>query len=91
MRGRPLAGQHLLARLSTEVYQFEPAVTFATPVTQTYAGSATLKPLLPYVEAIIRENQLEAITPGQFEAIKGSAAGAQRDPARRPARRPRPG
>jgi len=47
------------------------------PVTQTYAGSATLKPLLPYVEAIIRENQLEAITAGEFETIKGSAAGAQ--------------
>jgi hypothetical protein len=47
------------------------------PVTQTYAGSATLKPLLPYVEAVIRENQLEAITAGEFEAIKGSAAGAQ--------------
>ena len=41
---------------------------------QTYAGSATLKPLLPYVEAIIRENQLEAITAGEFETIKGSAA-----------------
>jgi hypothetical protein len=47
------------------------------PATQTYAGSATLKPLLPYVEAVIRENQLEAITAGEFEAIKGSAAGAQ--------------
>jgi len=47
------------------------------PATQTYAGSATLKPLLPYVEAIIRENQLEAITAGEFETIKGSAAGAQ--------------
>jgi len=47
------------------------------PVTQTYAGSATLKPLLPYVEAVIRENQLEAITAGEFEAMKTSAAGGQ--------------
>jgi len=47
------------------------------PATQTYAGSATLKPLLPYVEAVIRENQLEAITAGEFEEIKGSAGGAQ--------------
>jgi hypothetical protein len=47
------------------------------PVTQTYAGSATLKPLLPYVEAVIRENQLEAITAGEFEAMKTPAAGAQ--------------
>ena len=36
------AGQHLLGRLSTEVYQFEPAVTFATPVTQTYARQVRL-------------------------------------------------
>ena len=36
------AGQHLLARLSTEVYQFEPAITFATPVTQTYARQVRL-------------------------------------------------
>ena len=36
------AGQHVLARFSTEVYQFEPAVTFATPVTQTYARQARL-------------------------------------------------
>ena len=47
------------------------------PETQTYAGSSTLKPLLPYVEAIIRENQLEAITLGEFESIKGSVNGAQ--------------
>jgi hypothetical protein len=47
------------------------------PETQTYAGSATLKPLLPYVEAIIRENQIEAITLGEFESIKGSVTGAQ--------------
>ena len=47
------------------------------PETQTYAGSATLKPLLPYVEAVIRENQLEAISTGEFEKIKGSLAGAQ--------------
>jgi hypothetical protein len=47
------------------------------PETQTYAGSATLKPLLPYVEAIIRENQLEAISTAEFETIKGSITGAQ--------------
>ena len=47
------------------------------PKSQTYAGSATLKPLLPYVEAIIRENQLEAIDISEFERIAGAAGGAQ--------------
>ncbi len=47
------------------------------PATQTYAGSATLKPLLPYIEAVIRENQLEAITAGEFEGIKAAGGGAQ--------------
>jgi hypothetical protein len=47
------------------------------PATQTYTGSAALKPLLPYVEAIIRENQLEAITAGEFEGIKETGGGAQ--------------
>ena len=36
------AGQHLIARFSSEVYPFEPAVAFATPVAQTYARQARL-------------------------------------------------
>jgi phosphoglycerol transferase MdoB-like AlkP superfamily enzyme len=36
------AGQLVLARFSSEVYAFEPAVTFATPVTQTYARQVRL-------------------------------------------------
>ena len=36
------AGQHVLARLSAEVYPFEPAVIFATPVTETYARQVRL-------------------------------------------------
>jgi hypothetical protein len=41
------------------------------PSTQTYAGSATLKPLLPYVEAVIRENQLEAISSRRVRGDQG--------------------
>ena len=36
------SGQHLMARFSTEVYEFEPTVTFPTPVLQTYARQARL-------------------------------------------------
>jgi sulfatase-like protein len=36
------AGQHVLAWFSTELYEFDPAVTFAAPVTQTYARQARL-------------------------------------------------
>jgi hypothetical protein len=36
------AGQQLIAGFSDEVYPFEPAVAFATPVTQTYARQARL-------------------------------------------------
>ena len=36
------AGQHVLARFSTEVYEFEPPVRFPTPVTQTYIRQARL-------------------------------------------------
>jgi hypothetical protein len=35
-------GQHVMARFSTEVYEFEPTVTFPTPVLQTYARQARL-------------------------------------------------
>ena len=47
------------------------------PVTGTYGGSATLKPLLPYVEAVIRETQLEAIDEAEFERIAKASGGAQ--------------
>ena len=47
------------------------------PGTQTYSGSAALKPLLPYVEAVIRENQLEAISHTEMEEIKAAGGGAQ--------------
>ena len=46
-------------------------------VSQTYAGSATLKPLLPYVEAIIRESDFSAIDAAEFERIKAASGGAQ--------------
>jgi phosphoglycerol transferase MdoB-like AlkP superfamily enzyme len=36
------AGQQLIARFSSAVYTFEPAIAFATPVTQTYARQARL-------------------------------------------------
>ena len=47
------------------------------PASQTYAGSATLKPLLPYVNAVIRETEFEAIEQSEFERIKSAAGGAQ--------------
>jgi hypothetical protein len=46
------------------------------PATQTYAGSATLKPLLPYVEASIREQDFTAIDAAEFERIKAASGGA---------------
>ena len=36
------AGQQVIARFSSAVYAFEPAIAFATPVTQTYARQARL-------------------------------------------------
>jgi len=53
-----------------------PALAF-DPATQTYAGSAALKPLLPYVQAVIRESDVEAIDLAEFERIKASSGGAQ--------------
>ena len=47
------------------------------PVSGTYGGSATLKPLLPYVEAVIREGQFEAIDNLEFERIAKATGGAQ--------------
>ena len=47
------------------------------PGTQTYAGSASLKPLLPYVEAVVRENQLEAISHTEMEEVKAASGGPQ--------------
>ncbi len=47
------------------------------PGTQTYAGSTALKPLLPYVQAVINESDVEAIDQAEFERIKASSGGAQ--------------
>ena len=47
------------------------------PASQTYAGSASLKPLLPYVEAVLAESELSAIEPAEFERIKQLSGGAQ--------------
>ncbi len=46
------------------------------PATQTYAGSATLKALLPYVEAVLHKSDLIGIEPAEFEAIKAQHGGA---------------
>ena len=53
-----------------------PLVAF-DPGTQTYAGSATLKPLLPYVEAVLEDTDLEAIDGAEFETIKAASGGSQ--------------
>jgi hypothetical protein len=47
------------------------------PASQTYAGSATLKPLLPYVDSIIKEGEFGTILPAEYERIKGATGGAQ--------------
>jgi hypothetical protein len=52
-------------------------VLLLDPASQTWSGSATLKALLPYVQAVIRENQLGAIHPAEFERIKAASGGAQ--------------
>ena len=46
------------------------------PATQTYAGSATLKALLPYVEAVLNPSDLTGIAPAEFEALKTQHGGA---------------
>ena len=43
------------------------------PRTQTWAGSATLKPLLPYVKAELSATDASAIDPAEFEAQRASA------------------
>ena len=47
------------------------------PATGSYGGSATLKPLLPYVDAIIGVGQLEAIDEAEFQRIAKASGGAQ--------------
>ncbi|MEO7252598.1 MAG: hypothetical protein ABIW30_08335 [Arenimonas sp.] len=47
------------------------------PASQTYAGSASLKPLLPYLEAVVPESELTAIEASEFERIKELSGGAQ--------------
>jgi hypothetical protein len=47
------------------------------PASQTYAGTATLKPLIPYVEANLTAGDGEPVTPADFEALKVASGGAQ--------------
>ena len=47
------------------------------PASQTYAGSASLKHLLPYVEAVLAESELTVIEVAEFERIKELSGGAQ--------------
>lgn len=47
------------------------------PASQSYAGATKLKPLLPYVEAVIREGELVAIDGAEFERIQQAGGGAQ--------------
>lgn len=47
------------------------------PGSQTYAGSATLKPLLPYVDAVLADSDLLAIDAAEFDSIKAASGGAQ--------------
>ncbi len=70
MAGSFLRGTARLHVAGAPVLAFDPA-------TQTYAGSATLKPLLPYINAVIRESDFEAIDQAEFERIMAGAGGAQ--------------
>lgn len=70
LSSRALGGPARLRLPGAPVLAFDPA-------TQTYAGSASLKPLLPYVEAVIRESDVEAIDMAEFERIKAGSGGAQ--------------
>jgi hypothetical protein len=47
------------------------------PASRTYTGSAALKPLLPYVQAVVNESAVEAIDMAEFDRIKASSGGAQ--------------
>jgi len=46
------------------------------PASQSYAGSATLKPLLAYVEAVIDPSEAQPADAGDFERAKAAAGGA---------------
>ena len=47
------------------------------PATQTYAGSATLKPLLPILQAALAAADFVAIDRARFDAIASASGGAQ--------------
>lgn len=47
------------------------------PASQTYAGSATLKPLLPYVEAVIGPSEAMPVDAAEFDRAKLTTGGAQ--------------
>jgi hypothetical protein len=63
-----LGGYSKLELAGAPVLAFDPAA-------QVYAGPATLKPLLPYAEASIREQDFTAIDGAEFERIKAAAGG----------------
>jgi hypothetical protein len=65
-----LAGPAKLALPGAPVLALDPA-------SQTYAGSATLKPLLPYAEAILADSDFVPIDAAEFDRIKASTGGAQ--------------
>ena len=46
---------------------------YLDPGTQTYAGSATLKPLLPYVRAELTAADAEAVDAARFDALRAGA------------------
>lgn len=47
------------------------------PAREIYAGSATLKPLLPFLEAEVRDGEWTAISGDQFDQIAARSGGAQ--------------
>jgi hypothetical protein len=47
------------------------------PATQTYLSGSSLKPLLPYTTAIVRESDLVAVDPAQLPALSAQLGGSQ--------------
>ena len=89
----------LIARFSSEVYAFEPAVAFATPVTQTYARQARLvidarsgskslgaSPPMDADLALVRGADVFLIFIESYGAIELRAAGYRAPPGREPRR-----
>jgi hypothetical protein len=68
-RGK-LAGPVRLARPGVPAIVLDPA-------SQTWAGSATLKPLLPLLAGPVSATDVEPVDAGEFERAKAAAGGAQ--------------